>query len=206
MSDPYDGWRAPEEGVVHGSVRFAGTLSCRLHSYVTLGSEPFTFVPDVVPRQRKPARFGVQIGHHVEIFDHANVDRGTERDTVIGDNTVIDRHVHVAHDAVIGKNCIVVAGTVIGGFVTLEDDVYLGISVSVKPRVRIGRGSKIGMGAVVLRDVPPGCVVVGNPARILELRYDPTWYRDYVGDLDPAVHVPRLKWNGEKWTLSEIST
>lgn len=200
MSDLYDDWRSPEDGVIN-HVLFAGDY--KLHNYVTLGSEPFTFVPDVVPRQHKPATKGVWIGSRVEIFDHANVDRGTERDTFIGDNTVIDRHVHVAHDTFVGQNCIIVAGTVIGGFVTLEDDVYLGINVSVKPRVRIGRGCKVGMGAVVIRDLPPGCVVVGSPARILKLRYDPSWYREYVGDLDPGAYVPQLKWNGEKWVLPE---
>lgn len=51
--------------------------------------------------------------------------------------------------------------------VVIEDDVWLGAKVSVMPGVRIGRGSIVGTGAVVTRDVPPFTVVGGVPAREL---------------------------------------
>lgn len=141
-----------------------------VHRYVTLGSTPFAYKPLEAgkTREHRPVTAGVRIGDDVEIMDHANIDRGLDRDTTIGDGTVIDRGVHVAHDSIIGRNCILVAGTVVGGFCELGDDVYLGINVSVKPRVKIGAGAKIGMGAVVLHDVPAGEVWVGNPARFLK--------------------------------------
>ncbi|MEO1987397.1 MAG: acyltransferase [Martelella sp.] len=49
----------------------------------------------------------------------------------------------------------------------VEDYVYIGYRVTVLPGVRIGKGSIVGAGAIVTRDVPEGKVVAGNPARIL---------------------------------------
>lgn len=204
-ADLYQGWQHDSEPVIHKKAKIGER--CQLHPFITIGGTPFNYMPDVLPRQRKPVDFGVVIGDDVEIMSHSNVDLGTQRDTVIGDGTKIDRNVHVAHDSIIGKHCILVAGTVVGGFVTMEDEVYLGMNVSLKPRVRIGRGAKIGTGAVVLHDVPPGCVMVGNPARFLKLRYQPEWYADFLGALsmhEPNHFVPQLAWDGEKWRLRKV--
>ncbi len=59
------------------------------------------------------------------------------------------------------------AGWELGLPITLEDDVWLGGSVVICPGVTIGRGSVVGAGSVVTKDVPPGVVVAGNPARVV---------------------------------------
>ncbi|GIG41819.1 galactoside O-acetyltransferase [Cellulomonas phragmiteti] len=51
--------------------------------------------------------------------------------------------------------------------VTIEDDVWLGAHVVVLPGVTVGAGSIVGAGSVVTKDVPPGVVVGGVPARVL---------------------------------------
>lgn len=51
--------------------------------------------------------------------------------------------------------------------ITLEPDVWLGGSVVVCPGVTIGRGAVVAAGAVVTKDVPPGTLVAGNPARVV---------------------------------------
>ena len=51
--------------------------------------------------------------------------------------------------------------------VVIEDDVWIGTGVLVLPGTRIGRGSVVGAGSVVSRDIPPGVVAAGNPARVV---------------------------------------
>jgi acetyltransferase-like isoleucine patch superfamily enzyme len=56
--------------------------------------------------------------------------------------------------------------------VTLEDDVWIGAKACVLPGVTIGRGSVVGAGSVVTKDVPPFCVVMGMPAKLVKT-FDP---------------------------------
>lgn len=50
--------------------------------------------------------------------------------------------------------------------VVIEDYVWVGMNASILPGVTIGEGAIIGMGAVVVSDVPPRAIVVGNPGKI----------------------------------------
>jgi acetyltransferase-like isoleucine patch superfamily enzyme len=99
----------------------------------------------------------VHIGDRVTIGAHTAVDRSVwKKPTFIDDDTHIDNLVHIAHNVWIGKNCLIIAGTVIGGSAVIEDDVFIGIGARIRPGVRIGRGAFIGMSVTVLRDVAPG--------------------------------------------------
>jgi acetyltransferase-like isoleucine patch superfamily enzyme len=51
--------------------------------------------------------------------------------------------------------------------VVIEDDAWIGISAIILKGVHVGRGARIGAGAVVTSDVPPGAMVIGNPAQIV---------------------------------------
>jgi galactoside O-acetyltransferase len=70
--------------------------------------------------------------------------------------------------------------------VVLEPDVWVGAKASILPGVTIGRGSVVGTGAVVTRDVPPFCVVSGVPARV-QRELDPTRFRSTT-PATPEVH------------------
>lgn len=54
--------------------------------------------------------------------------------------------------------------------VVIEDDVWIGIGAIVLKGVRIGRGARVGPGAVVTSHVAPGACVAGNPARIVDAK------------------------------------
>jgi sugar O-acyltransferase (sialic acid O-acetyltransferase NeuD family) len=90
--------------------------------------------------------------------------------SIVTSNVRIGRHFHcnlnsyIAHDCRIGDFVTFAPNVCCNGSVTIEDDVYIGTGAILKPGVRIGRGAMVGMGAVVLKDVPPGQTVVGNPA------------------------------------------
>jgi maltose O-acetyltransferase len=59
------------------------------------------------------------------------------------------------------------SGIEAGASITLEDNVWLGGGVTVCPGVTIGKNSVIGAGSVVVKDIPPNVVAVGNPARVV---------------------------------------
>lgn len=52
--------------------------------------------------------------------------------------------------------------------VVIEDDVWIGEFVSVLAGVRIGKGSVIGTMSTVSRDIPPYCIAVGSPAKVIK--------------------------------------
>lgn len=80
---------------------------------------------------------------------------------------------YVAHDCVIGDYVTFAPRVHCNGNVHIEDHAYIGTGAILKqgtpdkPLI-IGRGAVVGMGAVVTKNVAPGVVVVGNPARIIE--------------------------------------
>lgn len=85
------------------------------------------------------------------------------------------------------------------GDIVVGDDVWIGFGATILSGVHIGQGAVIGAGAVVTKDVPPYCVVGGNPARTIRYRFDDSviaflntldygkltdeMIRDHVGDL-----------------------
>jgi sugar O-acyltransferase (sialic acid O-acetyltransferase NeuD family) len=79
---------------------------------------------------------------------------------------------YVAHDCIIGDFVTFAPGVQCNGNVIVEDHVYIGTGAVIRqgnpeaPLV-LGRGSVIGMGAVVTKSVPPDTTVVGNPARLM---------------------------------------
>jgi len=138
----------------------------RIGPNCTIGFEGFGFEENEEGSYERFPHIGkVILGDYVEVGGNTCIDRGALEDTMIGEGTKIDNLVHIAHNVKIGKNCLIVALTCIGGGVEIGDGAYLGIGCSNRNQIRIGEKAFIGMGAVVVKDVDPGVTVIGNPAK-----------------------------------------
>lgn len=109
---------------------------------------------------------GVSIGDDVFIGPNCNIYRGTIDNTVIKNGCKVDGMCQLGHNVVLNENVSVIAGTIFYGSVTIEENAHLA-TCAIKNQVTVGKGSLIGMGSVVIKDVPPNTTVVGVPARPL---------------------------------------
>jgi len=93
----------------------------------------------------------------------------------IGDYTTLAPNVYVSdadHDYKDINIPIMAKGVTMNRCVRIEENCWLGLNSVVSGNLIIGRGSIVGANSVVLKDVPPFSVVVGNPAHIVKM-YDP---------------------------------
>ncbi len=84
-----------------------------------------------------------------------------------GDWCILNTAATVDHECRLGHGVHIGPGAHLAGLVTVADHVFVGAGAVVLPRLSIGRAAVVGAGAVVTRDVEPGTVVCGNPARFL---------------------------------------
>lgn len=137
----------------------------------TIGSVGFGLENDSEGVPRRIAHHGiVEIGEGVEIGSQVVIARGTTDSTTIHDNVRIDDHVFIAHNVEIGSRSLVIAGSEVSGSVKIGMDCWIAPQATIKQKVVIGDRAMVGLGAVVVRDVPPGVIVVGNPARVVRKR------------------------------------
>ncbi len=134
-----------------------------------VGSYGFTMATDESgAKVRIPTLGKVIIGNNVEAGMLCNIAVGSGGNTIIDDNVKIDAFVHIAHDVHLEHDVEIPAGAIIGGFVTVQNNVFIGINATVRNRITIGEKAIVGMGSVVTKDVSANTTVVGNPARLFE--------------------------------------
>ncbi len=136
-----------------------------LHPGVRIGQDGFGFAMGPAGHLKVPQVGRVVIQDDVEVGANTTIDRGSNRDTVVGEGTKIDNLVMIAHNVVIGRHCIVVSQGGISGSTTLGDYVATGGQAGLTGHLAIGTGAQIGAQAGVMADVAPGARVVGSPAQ-----------------------------------------
>lgn len=105
----------------------------------------------------------VVLGRNVEVGSNSTLDKGFSfRHTIIGDSTKIDNLVHVSHCVQAGKNCFIIACSMISGSVTIGDNVWIGPNATIAPYLTIENGSFVTLGSVVTQRVLENQWVTGN--------------------------------------------
>ena len=107
----------------------------------------------------------VEVGNNVVIRECCTLNRGTSaaNRTAVGDNSLLMAYVHLAHDCIIGKGCILANNVTLAGHITIEDYARIGGMVAVHQFVRIGGNVMVGGGSLVRKDVPPYVMAAREP-------------------------------------------
>ncbi len=135
-----------------------------IHPGARIGQDGFGYLPGPKGHQKIPQTRRVVIQDDVEIGANTTIDRGATRDTVIGEGTKIDNLVHIAHNCMIGRHCLITGQVGISGSVTVGDFAMFGGQAGVADHLTIGAGAMIGARAGVMSNVPPAARWLGYPA------------------------------------------
>jgi UDP-3-O-[3-hydroxymyristoyl] glucosamine N-acyltransferase len=135
-----------------------------IHAGTVIGSDGYGYVFDE-GRHRKVLQVGnVMIHDDVEIGANAAIDRAALGATVIGAGTKIDNLVHVAHNVVMGRHCLVMGQVGFAGSTRLGDYVIVASQSGISGHLKLGHQAMVGAKSGVMRDIPDGGKVLGIPA------------------------------------------
>ncbi|MCC6546667.1 UDP-3-O-(3-hydroxymyristoyl)glucosamine N-acyltransferase [Candidatus Sumerlaeota bacterium] len=136
----------------------------RIHSGAVIGADGFRYEVARGRLMKIPQVGSVVIGDDVEIGANTTIDRAFLDETRIGNRTKIDNLVHIAHNVIVGTDCLIVAQTGAAGSVKIGNGVIIAGQVGIADHIEIGDRSRIGGKSGVTGDIPPGSDLIGNPA------------------------------------------
>ncbi|MBL4927987.1 UDP-3-O-(3-hydroxymyristoyl)glucosamine N-acyltransferase [Fuscibacter oryzae] len=110
----------------------------------------------------------VTIGDDVEIGANCTIDRGTIRDTTIGNGTKLDNQVHVGHNVQIGNDSLICGQVGIAGSSRIGNRVVLAGQCGVNDNIFVGDDVIAGGGTKIFTNAPAGRVLLGYPAVKME--------------------------------------
>lgn len=156
----------------------------RAHSQViahtTLGRGCDVFPGAVVGGEPQDLKFKGEVtrlivGDGNIIRECATLNRGTAiggGQTVIGDRNLIMAYVHVAHDCIIGSECVITNLAQISGHVKVEDKAIISGMAAIHHFCSVGTMAFVAPYSTVRQDVPPYMIAEGNPAKVRKLNVE----------------------------------
>ena len=135
-----------------------------IHAGTVLGADAFYYKnrPEGFDKLKSGGR--VVLKNNVELGALCSIDKGVSGDTIIGEGTKIDNQVHIGHDTVIGKKCLIAAQTGIAGCVIVEDEVTIWGQVGIRSDVRIAKGTEVFAQSGISKNTQPNTKYFGSPA------------------------------------------
>ncbi|MBO4637522.1 MAG: hypothetical protein J5685_10295 [Clostridiales bacterium] len=85
----------------------------------------------------------------------------------IEDDVYVQPHAVIGHDIHIGRHSVIGSNSEIGGANQIGERVFIGFMVGTLQGLTIGDDVEISAGSIVFRDIEPGMIVMGNPARVI---------------------------------------
>ena len=108
---------------------------------------------------------------NVDLGSLCTIDKGVTGDTTIKEGTKIDNQVHVGHDTVIGRKCLIASQTGIAGCVIIEDEVTIWGQVGITSGITIGAKAVISAQSGVSKGLDGGKSYFGSPAGDFRKKY-----------------------------------
>ncbi|HYV16960.1 MAG TPA: UDP-3-O-(3-hydroxymyristoyl)glucosamine N-acyltransferase [Conexibacter sp.] len=161
-----------DRGVIHAGVHVYGPVTIgagvTIHAGTVIGAAGYGYERAEDGRLEPFPQLGsVEIGDDVEIGANACIDRGALGATQIEAGARIDNLVHIAHNARIGRDAAVIAHAMVAGGAQIGERAWIAPAATIRDQLRVGVDATVGLGAVVVKPVPDGATVAGNPAREL---------------------------------------
>ncbi|MCA0406416.1 MAG: UDP-3-O-(3-hydroxymyristoyl)glucosamine N-acyltransferase [Proteobacteria bacterium] len=136
-----------------------------VHPGARIGQDGFGFAMGPMGHLKVPQIGRVILQDDVDIGANTTIDRGANRDTVVGEGSKIDNLVQIGHNVQIGRHCVIVGQVGISGSTVLEDYVVLAGQVGVAGHLRIGMAAQVGAKSGVMTSIPAGAKFFGIPAK-----------------------------------------
>ena len=162
-----------------------------IHAGAAIGQDGFGFAMGRSGHFKVRHIGRVIIQDWVEIGANTTIDRGALRDTVVGEGTKIDNLVHIGHNVVIGRHCIIVGLVGVSGSTVLEDFVVMGGQSGAVGHITLGAGAQIAGHSGVTQNVPRGARWGGMPAKPLR-----QWAKEIAITKWLAAHITGAKLKG----------
>lgn len=134
-----------------------------IHAGTVLGADAFYYKKRTDGFDKLLSGGRVVLEDNVDLGALCTIDRGVTGDTTIGEGSKLDNQVHVGHDTVIGKKCLIASQTGIAGCVIIEDEVTLWGQVGTNSGITIGKKAVIMGQTGVTKSVAGGKSYFGTP-------------------------------------------